>query len=62
MDANFVTQESPTTLLASCDGLWPARKPEKAQRSNLSQRDKPLSLASIPDISRIRVMVMFTAR
>ncbi len=51
MDAIFVTLESPTTLLASCDGLWPARKPEKAQRSNLSQRDKPPIMGTQAQIS-----------
>ena len=31
----------PTTPLASCAGRQPARKWKKAERSNLTQRDKP---------------------
>src|SRR5882762_4214938 len=40
----------PTTPLAFCAGRQPARKWKKAERSNLTQRDKPLTFVPVINV------------
>src|SRR5712672_2653048 len=46
----------PTTPLAFCAGRQPARKWKKAERSNLTQRDKPLFFGTVPLVVAIIII------